>query len=97
MLTLTPNAADVVKTITAQSSSADDAGLRISQQESDPGNFALAPVEEPEPGDQIVEDGGARLFLDETAATALNDQVLDAQVDQNGSVQFGLGAQDQPG
>lgn len=95
MLTLTQNAADVVKTITSQSTEAEGAGLRISQQESDPGNFGLAPVDAPEPEDQVVEDGGARLFLDETAATALDNQVLDAQVDENGSVQFGLGAQGQ--
>jgi Fe-S cluster assembly iron-binding protein IscA len=90
MLTMTENAAQVVKTITAQTTEGTDAGLRISGQQSDPSAFGLNPAEAPEPGDQIVEDHGARLFLDEPAAVALGDEVLDAQVDPSGDVQFGL-------
>lgn len=93
MLTLTENAAHVVKTITAQTTEGDDAGLRISGQESDPSSFGLNPAETPEPGDQVVEDHGARIFLDEPAAVALGDEVLDAQIDPSGGVQFGLAPQ----
>ena len=92
MLTLTDNAADVVKQITDQNTSGADAGLRISQEESaEQTGLALSPVEEPEVGDQLVEDNGARVFLDESAASLLDDKVLDAQVDPDGSVQFGIG------
>lgn len=96
MLTMTDNATDVVKQIMEQSvaaEAADDAGLRISQETEGDAPFALAPVETPEPGDQVLEANGARVFLDEGAATVLADKVLDAQVDNDGSVQFGIGEQ----
>ncbi len=90
MLTLTKNAADVVKTITQQTTDSADAGVRISQQESDGSTLGLSAVDAPQPGDQVVEEKGARVFLDETAAVALESEVLDAHVDEAGSVQFGI-------
>jgi iron-sulfur cluster assembly protein len=94
MLTLTDQATDVVKTITEQTTEGETAGLRISQQESDPNALGLTPVENPQPGDQVLESDGARLFLDATAAIALDNEVLDAQVDESGTVQFGIGPKD---
>jgi Fe-S cluster assembly iron-binding protein IscA len=94
MLTLTDQATDVVKTITEQTTEGETAGLRISQQESDPNALGLTPVENPQPGDQVLESDGARLFLDATAAIALDNEVLDAQVDEAGTVQFGIGPKD---
>ncbi len=93
MLTLTENAADVVKTITAQATESDEAGIRISHQESVPGSLGLTAVESPQPGDQVLEDHGARIFLDTAAAEALDREVLDAVVDEAGSVQFGISSQ----
>jgi iron-sulfur cluster assembly protein len=93
MLTLTENATDVVKTITQKTTESDAAGIRISQQEADPAALGLTPVESPQPGDQILEADGARVFLDEAAASALNNEVLDAQVDESGTVQFGISTQ----
>jgi len=92
MLTLTDTAADVVKQILDQNATADEAGVRISQ-DADTDAFGLAPVESPEPGDQVLDDDGARVFLDERAAVSLDDKVLDAQVDADGSVQFAVGVQ----
>ena len=91
MLTLTENASTVVKTITEQTTENDSAGLRISHE----GNDALqvAPAEAPEGGDQVLEEDGARVFLEETAAQTLSDKVLDAQVDEAGAVQFSIGIQ----
>jgi Fe-S cluster assembly iron-binding protein IscA len=94
MLTLTEKATDVVKTITEQTTEGDTAGLRISQQASDPNSLGLTPVETPQPGDQVVEADGARVYLDPTAAIALSNEVLDAQVDEAGTVQFGIGAKE---
>ena len=94
MLTLTDQATDVVKTITEQTTEGETAGLRISQQESDPNALGLTPVENPQPGDQGLESDGARLFLDATAAIVLDNEVLDAQVDEAGTVQFGIGPKD---
>jgi len=93
VLTLTENACDVVKTITEQSTQTDGAGLRISPQESDPSALTVAPAESPMTGDKVVENGGARVFVEESAAVVLEDKVLDAQVDQSGGVQFALGVQ----
>ncbi len=93
MLTLTENATDVVKTITEQTTESEAAGLRISKQESDPSALGLTPVESPQPGDQVLEADGARIYLDEAAAAALANEVLDAKVDESGSVQFGIAPQ----
>ena len=40
-----------------------------------------------------MEDAGARVFLEENAAGILDDKVLDAQVDESGSVQFSIAPQ----
>jgi Fe-S cluster assembly iron-binding protein IscA len=91
MLTLTENASTIVKTLTDQAPDA-DAGLRISTSNAQNTAFAAAIATEPEPADQVVESGGARLFLQPDAAEALDDKLLDAQVDEQGSVSFAVGA-----
>lgn len=90
MLTLTENASTIVKTIVDQSAPGDDAGLRFSQEGANQGALTVAPTETAQPGDAVVEQDGARVYLDEPAAVALGDQVLDASVDQNGAVQFSI-------
>jgi iron-sulfur cluster assembly protein len=97
VLTLTENASTVVKTIVGQSvdpaAAQDTAGLRISQDAPDSPALHVMATEAPEPGDQVLEEDGARVFLEETAAVTLDDKVLDAQVDEGGGVQFSIGAQ----
>lgn len=93
MLTLTENASNVVKTIATQQLGNPEGGLRISTHEGDSESFAITPVPEGEPGDQVVENDGAKVFVDEPASIALDDKVLDAQVDPEGNVQFQLGLQ----
>ena len=93
MLTLTDNASTLIGDIAQQIP--DASGLRITsgQVDGQPA-FEVTPVATAEPGDQVVEQGGATVYLDEAAATELDDKVLDAAVDQStGSVQFGLAAQ----
>lgn len=97
MLTLTPNASTIVKTIADQSAQeneatqADQAGLRISSEENAPEEFTVATADGPASGDEVVESDGARVFLSETASNVLADKVLDAQVDEAGAVTFQLG------
>ncbi len=91
MLTITENAADVVKKIVDQNVTEPDAGLRISQGEDEA--LALSPAVTAQPGDQVVEEKGAKVFLDEGAALALDDKILDAKVEEDGSVQFAVGVQ----
>lgn len=93
MLTLTENASTVVKTIVDQSGSAQEAGIRISQDTPDSPALNVITAEAPQPGDQVVEEDGARVFLEETAALTLDDKILDAQVADNGGVQFTIAQQ----
>ncbi len=93
MLTLTENASTVVKSIVDQTSEGQEAGLRISQDAEDSPALHVMPTEAPQPGDQVLEEAGARVFLEETAAVTLDDKILDAQVDENGGVQFTIAPQ----
>lgn len=94
MLTLTDNATAIVTTLVNRQSDAADAGLRIhssaGQESSEGARFAVQVAEHPEPQDQVLELAGARLFLAEEAAIALDDKVLDAGVDNEGSVSFAV-------
>lgn len=96
MLTLTENASTIVKTITEQSVGSQEGGLRITTDESQEGAFSVTAVEAPEPGDAVVDNDGAHVFLEDTAATVLDDKILDAQVDSAGGVQFAIGEQQNP-
>ena len=55
-----------------------------------PGWRSVAVAPAPETTDAVVEQDGARVFLDVAASVALGDKVLDAQVDEGGSVTFGI-------
>ena len=90
MLTLTDNASTLISDIADQIPQA--SGLRIASGEVDgQPAFEVTPATDPEPGDQVLEQGGATVYLDRAAALELDDKVLDATVDQStGSVQFGL-------
>ena len=98
MLVLTEAAAEVVKSVTETPQAPDGTGLRITQSAPEPGGtgLELAAAAEPGAGDQILETGGARVFLDERAAAYLDDKVLDAEVDTQGKVRFTLGVQRGP-
>jgi Fe-S cluster assembly iron-binding protein IscA len=67
-------------------------GLRISGQDPTHGLMVTA-TEQPLPGDHTVTADGAVIYLDEPAAQRLDDQVLDASVDEAGRVQFALAPQ----
>ncbi|WP_309127928.1 Fe-S cluster assembly protein HesB [Microbacterium sp.] len=91
MLTLTENANTIAATIVAQQSTTPDAGLRIhSSGTADEPRFAVTVAPMPEPGDAVVGDDALHVFLEEAAADALADKVLDAAVDEQGAVSFTL-------
>lgn len=94
MLTISESAAEVIKVVLAGGDSGQDAGLRIaSVGESDTAQELQASIApEPEGGDQIIEQAGVRVFLDEQAASVLDDKTLDAERDQNG--ELGLAVHD---
>jgi iron-sulfur cluster assembly protein len=88
VLTLTENATTVIKSITGAEATPSGAGVRISQQDPAGAQLALNTAEAPQPGDEVVEERGARVFLDSGAAHSLDDKVLDASVDAQGAVEF---------
>ncbi len=97
MLTLTENADAVVTTIVGREDAGAEAGLRIQTAEGQGPNgearFAVHVVPTPEPADAVVEGQGSRVFLEDVAADALSDKVLDAGVDEQGAVSFTILAQ----
>jgi iron-sulfur cluster assembly protein len=89
LLTLTDEAVSVVRRLTSEPESPPSTGVRIS---SDPqtGGLGLSLVTEPAPGDAVVENAGAQVYLDPDANQRLTDQTLDAVVDTQGQVNFSI-------
>jgi iron-sulfur cluster assembly protein len=87
MLVLTENATSAIRALAEFPELPESGGLRITSGE-EPQELRLSAAPSPEDGDQVIENGGARVFLESEAAAILDDQVLDAQVDQEGGVKF---------
>jgi iron-sulfur cluster assembly protein len=88
LLTLTEHAQTAVLTLTQVPQAPESAGLRITPGEE---GLELMLVAEPMPGDALIDDGGARVFVEPEVTQLLNEQTLDAQV-QDGNVNFFLAA-----
>ena len=75
MLELSDNAVRELKELT------DGGGLRFEGREGADGSYEFDPslADEPADGDQVVERGGAKVFLDALAAEKLADQVLEIE------------------
>ena len=93
MLILTERASTVIRSIAEQPGLHDDAGLRIGAAHDGDRALSATPADSPEPGDQVIEESGARVFLDPEAADRLDDQVLDVVVDEQNRVEFVLAGQ----
>jgi iron-sulfur cluster assembly protein len=79
MLALTENAIEAVKTVVWSNDAATElSGLRLvapgGEEEGLEVNVARLPAED----DEVIEEDGARLFLEPGAAALLDDKVLDA-------------------
>jgi iron-sulfur cluster assembly protein len=85
LLALTDNAVQVVKEILSSSDEVSETGgLRmVAERAGTQANFHLNVVPLPAEDDQVIEEQGARVFLEAEAASLLDDKVLDASVDQN--------------
>ena len=90
MLTLTDTASTVVKEIVDRSGAPDGAGLRIDSEDATGTEFGVAIAPAPEERDAVVEQAGARVYLAENAAKALDDKTLDAHVSEDGRVAFDI-------
>ncbi|MEV4479015.1 iron-sulfur cluster biosynthesis family protein [Micromonospora coxensis] len=89
MLTMTDNAVLVIRDLAAQQDVLEDGGLRIAA-DTEAGSLTVELVSQPAQGDQVVDNQGARIFLDSDAAELLHDTSVDASVDDDGVVQFGF-------
>ena len=82
MLTMTTDAAQAIGAIVS-SSPLPEGGLRITVQpvsESE-SSIELSLVEGPVQGDDVVEEAGSQIFVDQTAAPYLEGKVLDAELE----------------
>jgi iron-sulfur cluster assembly protein len=93
MLTLTPTASTVIENLVSREADPGTAGLRIDSDGAEATQFAVSVAPAPVEGDQVVDTGNARVFLEPNASMALADKVLDAQVGDDGNVRFAIGEQ----
>lgn len=93
MLVLTPTASAVIENLVARAADPQTAGLRIDSAADRDNEFAVAVTPQPHPGDQVIETGGARVFLESRASIVLDAKVLDAQVGEQGAVTFAIADQ----
>ncbi|MEV5574918.1 Fe-S cluster assembly protein HesB [Spirillospora sp. NPDC052269] len=90
MLTLTNEAVQVIRTVTADPQLPPESGIRIQQGIDGSETLKLSVAPAPEAGDEIVEEEGARVYLEPNTAVMLADMTLDAKVDPGGDVAFTL-------
>ena len=79
MLTLTDPAVEAIRILTNKSGLPENSGLRIVHQDS-VGELKLVITPGPEAGDQIIETGGVRVFLQSEAAVMLSGKTLQAEI-----------------
>src|SRR5262249_26398098 len=96
VLALTDNAVEAVKGIISSSAGdAEGGGMRlIAEQDGKETRFKLSVVPMPAEDDEVIEEHGARVFLETKAASLLDDKVFDASITQN-EVAFTIGEQEE--
>jgi len=85
LLALTDSAVEAVKGVVSSSDEiAETGGLRVAAAQAGlQTNLQLSVVALPAEDDEVIEEQGARVFLDREAATLLEDKILDANVEQD--------------
>jgi Fe-S cluster assembly iron-binding protein IscA len=94
MLALTDRAVEAVKQIVSSSEEWSEAGgVRLAALEAAAdGGLRLSVVPWPAEDDEVIEEEGARVFLDQEAASLLDDKILDADL-EGSQVQFTIADQ----
>jgi iron-sulfur cluster assembly protein len=93
MLVLSESASNAIRNIVDRPDRPDVTAVRIAGEPGGSGQLSVSAAGAPDDGDQVVEDNGARVFLEPAAAEILDDKVLDATVDEEGRISFLIGAQ----
>ncbi len=85
MLALTDSAVQAVKDMVSSVEEVPaSGGLRvIADRDGNQATFRLDVVALPAESDEVIEEQGARVFLDQEASSLLDDKVLDASLEQN--------------
>jgi Fe-S cluster assembly iron-binding protein IscA len=85
LLALTDNAVEAVKSIVSSADEASEtSGLRmVAERAGTQANFHLAVVPLPAEDDEVIDEQGARIFLEPEAASLLDEKVLDASLEQD--------------
>ena len=98
MLTITPTAAEAIRALIESTEVPEEGGIRISmaQQNGAQASLELAISPAPMEGDEVLELGGAHVFLDQVAVLALEDKSLDAEIEGD-EISFGIVEQDDEG
>jgi Fe-S cluster assembly iron-binding protein IscA len=83
VLAITENAAEAIRGIVTAPEIPEGAGLRIatSSAAGAPDSLEVSVAEVPAETDQVVDESGARVFVEERAIALLDDKLLDAQID----------------
>ena len=95
MVNLTIRAATEIRNLAGRSGRPDTAGLRITSDS--PGSLRLSLAAVPAEDDSVVDASGVRVFLDQRAASLLDDKTLDVATDTDGRVHFAIARQGSTG
>ena len=85
-LALTDHAVEAVRELLSSADQVETGGVRMAA-EGDGLRLSIAPL--PAEDDEVIDQQGARVFLEPQAAHLLDDKVLDARVDE-GQVTFSV-------
>jgi iron-sulfur cluster assembly protein len=85
LLALTDSAVQAVRDIVSSTEQVPETGgLRVvAERAGTQANFQLSVASLPAEDDEVIEEQGARVFLEPEAASLLDDMVLDASVEHN--------------
>jgi Fe-S cluster assembly iron-binding protein IscA len=87
VLTLTNNASIEIRNLIDDPEVPEGCGVRIAPDPTS-GDLTLSMAVTPAEDDQVIDDAGARVFLEPHAAALLEDKALDASTDGAGQVRF---------
>ncbi len=90
MLTISNRAMAVIRRVTDHKLLEGRSGVRIARASSRSRKLEVRAVDEPAPGDEVVEHDGARLYLGPEAAEQVEGAELDARDEGEDRVQFVL-------
>jgi iron-sulfur cluster assembly protein len=88
MITLTMEATDAIRELVGNAELPDTGGLRLDMNDgslnSAPPSLALALVESPAAGDEVIDEGGVHVYVSEQVAPLLDGKEIDARSEPGG-------------